>query len=201
MKRISRARGRIDRFKIQMNQGVFTLDILDRLEVYASLGSFTTELWHRPQSQGGGRREYESHDRWTVGGGLRVVLMQWGNTTLGVDGTAQYATPYMKWSALNGVPSARNSRLRYLEWQTSMALSHAIGIFSPYLGITYSKVAASFRGIPSTILSSAHIKMHNRDRFGLVLGCTLSPGKKFDLTFEARLISEEATTAAGNIKF
>lgn len=200
MKTISNAKGIIDRFKIQMNQGVFTVDVLDRAEFYASVGSFTTELWHRPRPDRQ-RREYESHDRWTLGGGIRLVLLQWGNTTLGADGTMQYAAPRMKWSALDGVPSAKSCRMNYVEWQTSLAVTHCIDIFSPYLGVTYSVVHAHLDRIPRSILPSSHIKMHNRDRFGLALGCTLSSCKKFDLTLEARLISEQATTAAGNIKF
>ncbi len=200
MKSISNAKGVIDRFKIQMNQGVFTIDVLDRLESYISFGSFTTELWHRPQPY---RQlcQYESHDRWTLGGGLRLVLMQWGNTTLGADGTMQYAAPRMKWSAIDGVPSAKSSRMNYVEWQTSLAVAHAVEIFTPYLGVTYSVVHAHLDQISSFVLPATHFKMGNRDRFGLALGCTLSPSKKVDLTFEARLFSEQAATAAGNIKF
>jgi hypothetical protein len=127
--------------------------------------------------------------------------MQWGNTTLGADGTAQYSAPRTKWETLNGVSYSQNCRLSYTDWQASLAVSHAIDIFTPYLGASYSSVHAQLSRIPRAVLPSSHIKLRNRDRFGLVLGCTLSSCKKFDLTVETRMISEQAITGAGNIKF
>lgn len=200
MKSIANNKGRIDRFEIHMDQGVFTMDILDRLEAYVSYGSFSAELSHRPEPDGG-RREYQSHDRMTLGGGLRFILMQWGSTIVGVDGAMQYANPRMKWSALDGTPSAKPCRLNYMEYQTSIAITEVIGIFFPYLGVSYSGVHAHLDRIPSFILPNAHIKMRNRERYGLALGCALSSGKKVDLNFEVRLFTEQALSLAGNVKF
>jgi hypothetical protein len=191
---------RIDRFQIWTNQAVMTANVLDRFEVYASAGSMTVDFWHRLNVDGK-RREYESHDNWTVGGGARLLLLQWGNTSLGVDGTLQYANPFIVWDALDGVAHATGAHVRYLDWQVGFALSYTADLFTPYIAAIYSSADARLDGVHDDVLPTTHVKMRSRDHFGMALGCTLSSGKIFDLTFEARLIDEQAVTAAANVKF
>ena len=194
------ARGPIDRFKIHMDQGAVTLNLIDRIEVYGSLGSFNATLWDRPKADGK-RREYETRDHWTAGGGLRILLMQWKHTILGCDGKVQYSAPRVKWVTVDGTASSANYELTYREWQLSLAVSHTIDIFTPYLAAQYSAVHADINGIPGAVLPHSHFKMHARERFGMAVGCSFSNCKKFDLNIEARLISEQAATLAANLKF
>lgn len=192
--------GRIDRFQFYMNQGVATFNVLDRFEYYISAGSLTSTYWHRPHVDGK-RREVESHDRWTLGTGARLILFQWGNTVLGVDAKYQYSTPHFKWAAVDGVSHATGAHMRYWEWQVGTALSYTVDIFTPYIGATYSVAQANLTGFSHSSYPLSHFHMRNVDRFGMAVGCTLSSGKIFDLTLEARTFSEQAVTAAANVKF
>jgi hypothetical protein len=193
------ASGRIDRFKSTYNQGVLTFSILDRFEAYASYGAMNVSFWHRPRIDKE-RREYESHDQWTVGTGAKLILYQWGNTVLGADGKFQYGQPRFKWATVNGVSHATGARLVYSEWQAGLALSHTIDMFTPYLGGTYSEARGHFDRIRHVIYPRSHFKMHSRDKWGLVLGCAFTTGKKFDLNIEGQFFSEQGATIAANIK-
>jgi len=188
----------IDRFEILMNQGVMALGFLDRIEVYGSAGSFNAQFHNRSHSEA---HEYDTHGSLTYGGGMRILLMQWKNTIFGVDGKGQFASPRFSWATVNGVPFSENGKLHYREWQVGLALSHSVDIFTPYIGAKYTNVHATAQGLKSGVHPHGHFKMVNRDRFGLAVGCSLSSGRIFDLTLEARMIDEQAFTGAGNIKF
>jgi len=190
----------IDRFHILMNQGVVSIGFLDRIELYGSVGSFSAQFWNRPREDGF-MRDYGTHDRWTTGGGLKIILTQWDSTTLGVDGKYQYAAPQIAWTTVDGISIASRSHLVYQEWQVSLALSHTIDIFTPYIGATYSNVHATVSGAHGIGLAHAHFRAVNRNKFGMAVGCGLCSGRKVDLTFEARFFDEQAVVAAGNIKF
>jgi major outer membrane protein len=194
------AKGRIDRFKIQMNQGMVALNYLDRFELYGTVGAMSSSFWNRPKSDGK-RREFETDDHWTAGGGVRLLLAQWGNTGIGVDGKIQYGRPGIKWITVNGVSHDSGAHLAYHEWQGSFAVFHTIDIFTPYLGAKYSNVHVHVSRLSSSVYPHHNLKMTSRCRFGMALGCTLSQGKKIDLNAEVQLIDEQAVTISGNIKF
>lgn len=196
----SHAHGRIDDFSMTMNQGVITLNYLDRFELYGSGGASSSYFYFRPKVDHE-KREFQTHDHGTGGVGARFLLAQWGNTGIGVDGKFQWAGAGIKWVSVNGVSHDSGAHLHYREWQASFAAYHTIDLFTPYLGFKYSNVHASVTGLSSTVYPSSHFKMYNRDRFGIALGCTVSQGKKIDLFVEVQLIDEQALSLGGNLKF
>lgn len=62
------ARARVDQFQFQMNQGIITASLADRVSVYGSVGAMQSFFSHRLSSDGM-RREYETGDNTTWGGG------------------------------------------------------------------------------------------------------------------------------------
>src|ERR1700677_1565425 len=78
-----KAKGRVDHCNMQMDQGVVALNYLDRFELYGSAGSMRSHFWLRPKIDQK-RREFETHDSFTGGGGARLLLAQWGNTGIGI---------------------------------------------------------------------------------------------------------------------
>jgi hypothetical protein len=193
--------GRIDSFNFYMNQGVFTLNFLERFEVFGSVGAMQTTLSHRPKFDHQ-RREYQSNDHTTWGVGGRAILFEWGKTAIGVEGGFQWANPHIKWDALNGTSFTTDAVMRYREWQVAAGVSHQIDIFIPYGGVKYSNVYALMSQLrPDLMLQHSSFKMRSRDYFGLVLGCTLSPSKIIDFTVEVRMIDEQAISLASNIQF
>lgn len=194
------ARGRIDEMLLTLDQGVVTLNYLDRLELYGSVGSMNGELSFRPHFDQQ-RRHYQTHDGWTAGGGGRFLLAQWGKAVIGIDGKIQWANPGMKWVTVNGQSFNTGGHLKYLEWQVSFALSYTADWLTPYLGVKYSNAHATVNGISKAVYSHSHFNMINRDRFGIALGATLSPCKKFDIFAEVQMIDEQAFSLGGNLRF
>jgi major outer membrane protein len=192
--------GRMDQSQIGMNQGVLTLNLQDRFEIYGSVGAMNAFLSDRPHVDGQ-RRQYETHDELTWGVGGRCLIVPFKNIDFGVDACYQYANPHLAWNAINGVAYKTRGRLKYEEWQVGLGLSYHIDFFTPYLAVKYSNVWAKMSHIRPDILPVSHFKMKSREHFGLALGCTLSNGKIFDLTGEVRLFDEQAVSVAGNIKF
>jgi hypothetical protein len=200
MRASSDAKGRIDNAALAMDQGIITLGYVNRVEIYGSVGSIDGKLSHRPHSDNK-RRQYQTHDGWTAGTGGRFLLAQWGNTVIGIDGKIQWGNPGIKWMAVNGVSKSTGGHLKYCEWQASFAVSYTADWLTPYVGVKYSNVHISINGIPKAIYTHSQFKMVNRDRFGLAIGCTLSPGKKFDLFAEVQMVDEQALSFGGNFKF
>jgi hypothetical protein len=200
MKMSGNGHGRIDNMALSFDQGVVAFNYLDRVEFYGSAGSMNGELSNRPHSDNK-RRQYQTHDGWTAGTGGRFLLAQWGKTVIGIDGKIQWGSPGMKWAAVDGTSKNTGGHLKYREWQASFAVSYTADWLTPYLGVKYSNVRAKVTDIPRAIYQHSRFKMINRDRFGIALGCTLSPGKKFDLFAEVQMIDEQALSFGGNLRF
>ena len=196
----SMGKGRIDDFSLIMNQATLTLNYLDRFELYGSGGALSSQFYFRPKVDNA-RREFQTHDHWTGGGGGRFLLAQWGNTGIGVDGKIQWGTAGIKWITVNGVSHASGAYLSYREWQASVAAYHTIDLFTPYLGVKYSNVHARVGDLSKTVYPHHHFNMYNRNRFGMALGCTLSQGKKIDLFAEVQLVDEFGLSFGGNLRF
>jgi hypothetical protein len=201
LKSYAGARSRVDTFEGQLTQGVFTVNCVDRIEGYASVGSMESCFSHRPRPQHF-IREYQTNYRVTWGVGGRILVYEWGNSFLGIEGGYQWAYPHIKWDALNGTSFTTDATMRYREWQIGVGFAHRIEMLIPYLAVKYSNVQAKLSSLRHNLaLSHSHFKMRNRDHFGLVLGCTLTTGKWFDANIESRMIDEQAVSLAGNLKF
>lgn len=202
------------------DQGVLTLNFMDRVELFSSFGAMAIEISDKQYTKDGMTKvpyqvEIHSHNQFTWGVGLRADIIDWCNTTLGANASYQYARPHTRWNALQGATVQNFAKLRWSEWQVGVALSHHIDIFTPYIGMSYSNVSARahktnskafFLTVPSepTPISGfvpRGFKMESRNHFGMALGCDLSNGKLFDLGVEVRIISEQALTLKGDIKF
>lgn len=201
LKSYAGAHARVDSFDGQLNQGVITLNCLERIEGYASVGAIEATFSHRPKPSHS-RREYQTNYRVTWGVGGRVIVYEWDDSYIGLEGGYQWAFPHIKWDALNGTSFTTDATMRYREWQIGLGLSHRFDIFIPYAAVKYSNVQAKVSSLRSDLeLSHSHFKMRNRDHFGLVLGCTLTNCKYFDLNIESRMIDEQAISLAGNVEF
>lgn len=202
MRAVSKISGRMDDFDFISDQGILTINLIDRIEVFGSAGAARFHAAHRPSS--GIRHEYETHDQFTWGIGGRGLLFSWKGASLGVEGSYQKAHPSIKWMTVNGAPISPSpgSKLAYHEWQVGMGVSYQIDLFIPYIGAKYSNAGASFRHLPSGFLTTGrHFKTKNRRKFGMAIGTTLSNGNRFAATVEARLIDEQSITLAAEAKF
>lgn len=202
MKAVSKVSGRMDDFSYLADQGVLTLNFIDRLEIYGSAGAASFNLSHIPMT--GVRNEYETHDQFAWGVGARGIIYPWERVALGADIKYGRSQPVLRYLTTNGVPIKPNSgtKLNFHEWQIGIGVSYQVNIFYPYLTVKYSNATARLKHLPRGFLpGTRHFNMKNRRKFGIALGCSLSNMSRFSLTVEARLIDEQAITLAANLKF
>ncbi len=187
-------------FDYGMNQGIFTLVFLDRLEVYGSMGSFESTFSNRLAIDGK-QRDYKSVDHITYGGGARLLLAQFGKFIIGVDGKFQYANPRIDSVTVNGVGYSARGNILYRESQAGFGIAFDVKPLVPYLGVKYSEAVAKVNRLKAEVSPFSHFKMRSQGRWGMVVGCTISSGKIADLTVEAALFDEQSSTVCGNLKF
>ena len=200
MKAVSRISGRMDDFELTSDQGVLTFNIIDRIELYGSAGAARVYAANRPMR--GVRNEFESHDQFMWGIGLRGLFATWGNASFGADIAYERAHPTMKWITTNGTPvnPSGGSKITYYEWQVGVGASYQIDLFTPYVGVKYSNAGARFKHLPVGFLpNTRHFKTKNRRKFGMALGTTLSTGSRFSASVEARVIDEQSITLSANV--
>lgn len=202
MKAVSKISGRMDCFSFVSDQGVLTVNVIDRIELYGSAGA--THLHAAYCSRSNVLYEYKTHDQLTWGIGLRGIFASFEKVSLGIDGVYQRAHPAMQRITVNGAPVKDSSaaRLFYSEWQIGLGISYQQDPFIPYIGVKYANATARFHHLPlGALTTGGHFKVKNRRKFGMVLGTTGSNGKYFGSTVEIRLIDEQSITLAAEVKF
>ncbi|HSW86805.1 MAG TPA: hypothetical protein VLG49_04820 [Rhabdochlamydiaceae bacterium] len=166
----------VDRFKYWMNQGVATLTIKRRFEIYGSLGTMKTGFEH-----------LHSKHHLTWGAGARGIVYRKRTTVIGIDAVYQ---------------RAEGRTLKYQDWQAGLGIAHQIDVLTPYLALTFSGMRGKVTKVPQTLdLRTGSFTLRNRHWFGFALGCSVSPGKWFDVNVEARVLDEQAFSLAGNFAF
>ncbi len=89
--------------------------------------------WYRPHVDNK-RREFETDNRWTAGGGVRLLLAQWCNTGLGL-----MARSNMGSLLFNGSRSTAfyfsSGHVTYREYQGSIAVYHTMGFLRLISGL------------------------------------------------------------------
>jgi hypothetical protein len=206
LKQYQEGSGSVDTFQQYTNSGTVTLNILDRLDLFGIFGSSRIcSDWRFTEPSGVlARAELETlyHYLWAVG--ARGILFEWGDVSLGLGG--RYGTADYKPSLLtiNAVPvSVSGARCFWQEWQFDVDVSYKIDLFTPYIGVKYSRAKTSVGSFSVPISNSGSGSDHfiNKTPVGLFLGCSLSTGKYFMLNVEGRLIDEDAVTISGDIRF
>lgn len=193
---------RINTFSSLLSQGVATIDLFNRADVYISLGAMRSNFSYQ-EPLFGAHVECQTKDELTWGVGSRVVLWQWGNIGLGMQGAYQWADMHLRYGTIDGASfHTKNAKVIYHEWQVGFAASYQIDFFIPYVGIKGTGTKANLFNLdPLVNLGSTELHMRNRTWIGMVLGCTLVAPRTFDLTVEADVFDQLALSLVGNIRF
>lgn len=194
---------KIEVFNYYLQQGVLTLNFVNRFEAYGSLGSMKFRI--EPRNAGVIRQVYETKNEFAWGFGGRAILFEFSAAALGLDFKYQGCSPALRSISRNGIPreSVGGSYLRYREWQIGLGLSYALEMFTPYIGGIYTQSKGQYKHLPADLLPDhkRHFSVNSKKKFGMALGTTLSTGKGFELDLEARMINETALSAAANVRF
>lgn len=202
MKSVSKFSGCLNEFSYIADQGLLKFNLCNLVELYGSAGAAHFYLAQIPMK--GVRNEYETHNQFAWGIGLRSIIYSWEKVTFGGDVKYERSQPTLRWITTNGQPiqSHSGSKLHFHEWQVGLGISYQTGIFYPYLGVKYSNATGRLQHLPAGFLpNTSHLNMKSRRKFGLALGCSLSNLSRFALTVETRLIDEQAISLAGEVKF
>lgn len=185
-----------NRFGLHSQMATFSLVLLQRLEAYALLGGSKEHLkWddepETPLYSALFQLQTTYHFSWAAG--MRVVLLQWGQTFFSFDGS-YFAVPtshkaFFKFlNRLNLPMDEDEQRFSLEEWQAGVALSSRFWIFTPYAGLKYFKAKLHIQQGPET----SALNYRNKVNLGYYYGLTLSLSSKFLVTFERRVVDEFA---------
>lgn len=180
-----------------LNAAEITWGILDRFEIYTLLGGFKETIVGSKESAYCKLKIGES-----FGGeiGARVIGIFWGETKIGFDAKYFYGYPKLKTVEVGSKTASASSKSWQREWQVGVALSQKIAYFTPYVGANFSRFAADFTSVQSSIFSeNTHIE--NTSPWGFVIGLGICGSKGPFLDLEARFFDEYAFSGAAGIRF
>jgi hypothetical protein len=183
-------------FGLNSQMASFSLVLLQRLETYALFGGSKEHLkWHEePQtSLYSALFDFQSNYHFSWATGLRIILLQWGQTFFSCDGS-YFAIPssqksFFKFLNRLHLPlDQEKQHFNLREWQAGAALSSRFWIFTPYGGFKYLHTKLHIQSGPE----SSSLNYRNSRKIGYYYGLTISLTSKFLITGERRLRDEFA---------
>ena len=202
MKAVNAFKGRMPQFNYIMDQGVLTLNLIDRFEFYGSVGAMKLQATQRVSQTE--LKQFQSLRQFAWGVGARAVLFHWKNVLMGLNLAYSSAHPRFDLIETNGVPFEKTggAKVKFHEWQVGLGFSYTLKFFVPYIAGKYRNAKAHFTGLPQGFLAGRRsFDVKNRRKIGLVIGSSFSTTEIFQLTIEARVIDEEGYTISGDIRF
>lgn len=173
-------------FSYQMYQGVLTANFIDRVEVFASLGTMKGKLTY-PQNISF-QTSYNS--TWGIGG--RVLLIYWNQLVMGANAQFQSAKLDITRRYENNVEfHPKDKHLHYNDWQVGVGFAYHLDWVVPYLGLCYH----------APHISAPDVSLDQQDPFSLYVGFTLTNDKYAEVTFEGRMVGENGISLSGNVRF
>jgi len=209
----------VDHFNLYANEGVLTINLWDRLDIYGFVGAASFDIDTVAQdglAPATGDYFIAHSNTTTIGGvGIKAILWEtcWGNcgtTYVGLDAQYEWMSPArLNRVSIEGANAAtNNSSRRYKEGQVALGISHRICNLVPYVAIKWSKARANNGGLPVGVVvplavgDTVNISPYRSQRsFGYAFGVSLVDAGRMSVTAEARFIDETALTIAGDIRF
>lgn len=195
----------IDHSEFYTNAGLISLNVWDRIDVYAMLGS--TKGYINSNSDAfavaGGRIEIETETDFSWGVGVKGTIWEYGCTAIGLDAKYFRAHPDVRRITLNNVTTVNpddSIDMLYREWQVGVGIAHRINMFVPYFAVKWSKADVDFHGVDIAGVF-ARRDLENRQSFGYAFGVSLVDCDMMSLNVEARLRDEKAVAVNAQVRF
>lgn len=192
----------LDHTQIFTNAGFIALNIANRMDFFGTLGGskinvFTSAKIVQPQETAGNWENFETNTSLSWSAGARLILFEYGCTTLGIEGQYFYTNPNLSRFTMADLVSLyrENVDATYREWQVGLGLSHRIKSLVPYVGAKWSKLQWA-------ILQPVDPRFFkNNKRYGFAIGTTYIPCDIVDISVEGRFGDEKALHVNGQIRF
>jgi major outer membrane protein len=183
--------------------GVLTFNIIDRFELYGLIGAMKLRMVQRPIDRV--RLAYETSNQCIGGIGGRFILVYWEEVIMGFNARYNHAHLNLDHIIQNGrpIPTGRGS-FHYDEWQVGASFSREIGIFIPYIGLSYAYMSSGFHQLPNRsplTFCPEDEEIENWSPFIFLVGVGLSQGKAVNFNIETRMVGEVGLTVSGDLRF
>jgi len=184
----------IRKVKAYSNTAIFTLNIKERLDVYAEIGSYRLEpefinLSNLFVAKSGYDILYRA--------GAKLILFEILDFTLAGDGKYSYFSASSEYLTQNDRPINDNMKFDLKEWQLCVGVSQKISILRPYIGVAYRDTKITMKDTPFY----QNLDLTFQKKIGLFLGSSASLGSYVLLNCEIRLINERASIISGELRF
>jgi len=197
----------VDNFKLYGNNASFTVNLLNRLDIFALFGATKIKADWRYHLDPITFFRVEAQTKyafsWTAG--AKAVLFEWGKASLSFGGRYFYTNPKITQLLIDNIAfDLESSYMLQKAWQIDAGLSYKIDFLIPYICVSYAQRTCTITTEPPIVITADYsntLKMKNRKNWGCTLGCGITNGKFFACNLEARLINEEAVTISGEFRF
>lgn len=200
----------IEESVLNTNAAIVTMNIWDRLDVFATLGAshlFISTNASAFQGAAGELYEIETETDFSWSAGLRATLWECGCTTLGAEFQYFYTRPDVS-RVVQGEDAAvypHNVQAKYQEWQFGIGISHRINMIVPYAAMKWGATKVNFDDAiidfpgsvpPTTVLDD----LKNQKDWGYAVGLSLIDCDKASFTAEARFSDEKAVHIRAEVR-
>jgi hypothetical protein len=196
-----------DKFSIFANQGVLTLTLWDRLDIYLFGGPAAYDF---SENHLGVFLNGNGSSRMLWGSGLKVIVF----THRWVSGNKSYVSFDAQYEGMPSCPLnsvSRNASIiptngvgyYFRQAQISLIFGHRIKNIIPYIAAKYTNTRANLnRDVVGALVQTLELyRLKSRSHAGYAIGLTYIDSSKMSITGEARFIDEKAFTIAANIRF
>ncbi|MDR3623594.1 MAG: hypothetical protein P4L16_00435 [Chlamydiales bacterium] len=190
----------INQFGIYNNEGVLTLNLWNRIDIYGYVGASNIDF--RMIAEDSGENLIVSTRTRTVGGvGIKAILWQsvwdcYGTSYIGIDGQYEW-TDRFPWSrgTLSGAElNVGAFSSKFEEGQIAVGVGHKIHFFVPYIAVRWSTAKSPFVYFETDTMKS-------RRHFGYAVGASIVDIGSVNVTAEARFLTETALSLCADIRF
>lgn len=177
------------------NLGIFTINIKDRVDLYAAIGSFRLEPEFRQ-----GTRLYiaKSSNDILYRAGARLIFLEVLDFTLGASAKYTIFSAGNDYLTRNDVPIDNDIKFDFKEWQIDVGLAQKITILRPYVGVSYRDTKIKMKNLP---FQPDELEMTYQKKVGVFLGVAASLGSFVMVEGEIRLVNERSQTLSLEIRF
>ncbi|NGX40510.1 MAG: hypothetical protein KR126chlam4_00332 [Candidatus Anoxychlamydiales bacterium] len=181
--------------KANANLGVVTINIKDRLDLYAEIGSYKLEPEFR---QGSSLYIAKSGNDILYRAGARLIFFEILDFTLGASVKYTIFSASNDYLTINDRPVDSDIKFDFKEWQIDVGLAQKISILRPYIGISYRDTQIKMKNLP---FLPDKLDLTFQKKAGVFLGVAASLGSFVMVEGEIKLVNERSTTLSLDVRF